>query len=637
MMSKRTPSPPRSIDADGLDTMLLHIAATRPRNAAELSQRIARPQGAVHEDVKSLIDSGAAYVHDGALHATAATRILEAASTEALRDLHGQVLAEFDSGAALRTPPLIALAESGCTDERLLRLLVRIVSESPDDASAAAALHTVAESCGRSATDIRLLQAADAALHGRPERVLSLVDDVLSSGSASQIHRASLLAAGAHLQENRLGRSLALFAHAGDTQPSPEAAWAVVAALGHGDIPRAEKWRMLVPDEAVTSYAAGLSELASGLMDSVSDRDGAALDILARSVSALTPIGADLALPESPAALAAFVAIGRGEPGIAEVILGRALDAELGGPAGRQRHVLLMSWVLMMQGRIDHAEQRLKDIGQEKQLCARDRFLYWALAAGLARRNSDLALMRDAWRELRGHSFGMTVTLYDLLPLGEMMVVAARLHDTDRVRSLVADARELLARLGNPVTWSAPFHWHGVQAAFQSEDPLALVPHANALAASEGESSYAATLARAGATWLAVLRREADFPSVEQSARALARHGHVWDAARLAGQAALQHPERDDALSMMQLAREINKDQLRPARSAPSSSALTARELDVAQLVLEGQGYRAIGEQLFISPKTVEHHVARMRSRLGAVSRGDLLEKLHDIVSALES
>ena len=52
--------------------------------------------------------------------------------------------------------------------------------------------------------------------------------------------------------------------------------------------------------------------------------------------------------------------------------------------------------------------------------------------------------------------------------------------------------------------------------------------------------------------------------------------------------------------------------------------------------VLEGHGYRAIGERLFISPKTVEHHVARIRSRLGATSRGELLERLHDILVGRE-
>jgi DNA-binding CsgD family transcriptional regulator len=50
--------------------------------------------------------------------------------------------------------------------------------------------------------------------------------------------------------------------------------------------------------------------------------------------------------------------------------------------------------------------------------------------------------------------------------------------------------------------------------------------------------------------------------------------------------------------------------------------------------VLEGLTYKQIGEQLFISAKTVEHHVARMRQRLGSGSRGELFAHLRQIVGA---
>jgi DNA-binding CsgD family transcriptional regulator len=59
---------------------------------------------------------------------------------------------------------------------------------------------------------------------------------------------------------------------------------------------------------------------------------------------------------------------------------------------------------------------------------------------------------------------------------------------------------------------------------------------------------------------------------------------------------------------------------------------LSDREREVAGLVLEGLTYRQIGERLFISAKTVEHHVARMRQRLGSGSRGELFAHLRQIV-----
>jgi DNA-binding CsgD family transcriptional regulator len=69
----------------------------------------------------------------------------------------------------------------------------------------------------------------------------------------------------------------------------------------------------------------------------------------------------------------------------------------------------------------------------------------------------------------------------------------------------------------------------------------------------------------------------------------------------------------------------------RPAR--PSSSRLSDREREVAELLLLGMPYRDIGSQLFISAKTVEHHVARIRRRLGAESRSEMLSMLRAMLA----
>ncbi len=69
------------------------------------------------------------------------------------------------------------------------------------------------------------------------------------------------------------------------------------------------------------------------------------------------------------------------------------------------------------------------------------------------------------------------------------------------------------------------------------------------------------------------------------------------------------------------------------AGSDAVGGTLSDREVEVAQLVLAGMTYKEIGERLFISAKTVEHHVARMRQRLGATSRGELMAHLRMIVN----
>ncbi|MGA9872639.1 MAG: helix-turn-helix transcriptional regulator, partial [Rhodococcus sp. (in: high G+C Gram-positive bacteria)] len=52
------------------------------------------------------------------------------------------------------------------------------------------------------------------------------------------------------------------------------------------------------------------------------------------------------------------------------------------------------------------------------------------------------------------------------------------------------------------------------------------------------------------------------------------------------------------------------------------------REAEVAELLVLGVTYREAGARLYISAKTVEHHVARIRRRLGAGSRSELLSML---------
>ena len=70
------------------------------------------------------------------------------------------------------------------------------------------------------------------------------------------------------------------------------------------------------------------------------------------------------------------------------------------------------------------------------------------------------------------------------------------------------------------------------------------------------------------------------------------------------------------------------------AVATPDGTALSARELEVARLVLQGKTYVEIGQTLFISPRTAEHHIARIRRRLDATSRSDLLTRLRDLLNS---
>ena len=58
-------------------------------------------------------------------------------------------------------------------------------------------------------------------------------------------------------------------------------------------------------------------------------------------------------------------------------------------------------------------------------------------------------------------------------------------------------------------------------------------------------------------------------------------------------------------------------------RQADPMEALTAREREVLEQMAEGRSNRAIGERLFLSPKTVEAHVSAIFSKLGIEDTAD--------------
>lgn len=64
------------------------------------------------------------------------------------------------------------------------------------------------------------------------------------------------------------------------------------------------------------------------------------------------------------------------------------------------------------------------------------------------------------------------------------------------------------------------------------------------------------------------------------------------------------------------------------AAEAGPLDVLTRRELDVAELVAEGHTNRAIAERLYLSPRTVESHVARILQKTGLRSRAGIARHL---------
>lgn len=70
---------------------------------------------------------------------------------------------------------------------------------------------------------------------------------------------------------------------------------------------------------------------------------------------------------------------------------------------------------------------------------------------------------------------------------------------------------------------------------------------------------------------------------------------------------------------------------LDPVREPEPAVALTARELDVLRLWVEGADNEAIARRLFLSPKTVANVASALRGKLGASSAVELLRRAREL------
>jgi DNA-binding CsgD family transcriptional regulator len=266
----------------------------------------------------------------------------------------------------------------------------------------------------------------------------------------------------------------------------------------------------------------------------------------------------------------------------------------------------------------------------------------------IVRRYEDAASLAAAWNEARESVLHTEADLFLLLPLAELITAAARVGETARLEPHFARAIEIVGRLGTPPLWSAHLSWTGIQQGILLNRPDDLKPHARALIAASSHSPVAAVMAQAGRVWTATLAGSVDPDAVEAAAHGLASAGLGWDGARLAGHGASRSTDRKVSARLLSCARELHPGEAprRPVApadedaratnsgSGPEHIVLSERELDVARLVLQGKTYAEIGQTIFISPRTAEHHIAHIRRRLGATSRSDLIAKLRVALGA---
>ncbi len=576
-------------------------------------------------------------VHDG---------IAQIAGAARHHDIEVAVLRTQLELSTLTAELALRMAEHGLRDDRLATAMTEFAASSHGHPARAARLYRAAADAG--ATALRGHLADALALTGDCATAGRLCDDLLTSQDPEERAAAVRIAASIALHDGGAAQAADLFRWLGPTTDAVVAAAATITALAVGDAAAARATVEGRPSGPPTSVARAARSVTEGLVMTLDRPYPVAVARLSQTIGADGVDGG--VLPDTPAALVTLAALHSGDPVRARSVIGRAVHGD-GQPDRADaifvtyRHRLLLGWAHMQDGQLGAAAAAIPG-NDHAMLHRRDALWAAALHTGIARRSGDSGAMQKHWYSAMEVLAESSADLFALLPLGELWIAAARMRQVDQLQHALDDAFALLAALGDPVLWTVPLHWAGVHAGILANAPDAVAPHGQALTAAATQSTFAKALATAGRTWLRVLAGHVDVAEVTVAARGLAQFGHTWDATRLAGQAALQTTDARVSQAMLQLARDLKQavGSTEPAPAAPltdradatpprpvaqrGAAHLSDREREVAELLLQGMPYREIGAQLFISAKTVEHHVARIRRRLGAESRSEMLSML---------
>jgi DNA-binding NarL/FixJ family response regulator len=564
-----------------------------------------------------------------------AAAVTEMAPVADRRRFHARLAAALSDRGAPATRTGEHLAAAGAQGATVAAAYVAAgdatLAEAPE---LAAGWYERALAAGTPAPAIAARRAEAAALGGDQVAALRLADAVVGDPGAEDRRRALAVVAALLPGRGFWRRSSARFAElaalpAGDRN---DAAWPLLATIGAvatgGPLEPAA-----AGDDDGEPGAAGL-EVESlrltcrALAGSASEGGGRPLVPILEAAELLESAHTRLVLPTSPHAVGATVALALCELATAEHLLARARDHDVGGATLRHHHRLGLGWVAVRSGRWSGAQAALDEVAGAA-LAPREILVAAAIEAGLARRSGDLARLGDAWARAEGVLLRHPADLFSLEIVGELAIGAARLGLWDRVAPKARELGDVVRSLGEPPLWLLPLRWIGLQVALATDDREAAIRRAAEVEATKPVHPRLGALAAAARTWVAILGGNADPAAVSAAAHGLQELGLTWEASRLTGQAAIRSADPSVTRALLEQARDL-KAALPAAEAADAAavSVLSEREQMVAQYIVDGLTHKEIGAQLYISPKTVEHHVAKIRQKLGASTRAEMLAAL---------
>ncbi len=253
--------------------------------------------------------------------------------------------------------------------------------------------------------------------------------------------------------------------------------------------------------------------------------------------------------------------------------------------------------------------------------------LVHAVVGGLALRQQQSDQLEGLLIEERAPS--MQPDLWSVDVVCELALVAARTRGLPAAVDLLSPLDELAAAHPPTSTVTRTLAWTHLIAAAIADDADAVEAAANRMADAPDSLEK-----RAGEVFASVFSGNVVIERVEAVTGELREAGLAFEASQLSGAAALRSADENATRDLLALSRQLRGERRQAGgQRSGDVDALSEREIEVARLVVLGRTHKEIGAELFISAKTVEHHVARIRRKLGATSRAEMMAAIHDYLN----
>ena len=565
-------------------------------------------------------------------------------------DTEISLLASQLESSTLSADLALRMAEHGLHDDRLATELADLASRTRGQPARAARLYRAAADAGATALSARLADAL--ALTGDCTTAGRLADELLGSDDAAERAAAVRIAASIAVHDGSAAQAADLFRWLGPYPDAFVSASGAIVAVAAGDLEAARAALSAESAGPPTSTARAARSLAEGLLLSLDQPFPIAVARLGNSITAEQQSPG--VAPDTPAALVTLAALHGGDPVRARSVIGRAVRAGSQTDTADEsfashRHRLLLGWVRMLDGQLSAAAADAAATA-DAALHRRDALWAAALQTAIARRSGDSGAVQKHWYAAAGGA--RRILDGPVLAAATGRAVGGRRKDApgrpaaahpDRGVRAARVARQSRAVVGaaalgrrtrrdpGQFTGSGCAARPGVDRRRRPQRIRQGAGHRRAyLAAGAGQSRRHRRGDRGGAGVVAVRPDLGRHPPGQPGRPADPRRACLR---RDAATGARPQTDRRGRRRAGPRIGDHRRGWCSRGPSRPASSRLSDREREVAELLLLGMPYRDIGSQLFISAKTVEHHVARIRRRLGAESRSEMLSMLRAMLA----